>query len=198
MGPLSVLNTGHPGFRREKRTRRSETKVDRTTKKDWVGALHDTFGSVGLVVVTHYSGLTVAEMTDLRGKMRAAGASFKVVKNRLTRLALAETEYEAIADLFKGPTAIAFSKDPVMAAKVAVDYAKTNEKLRILGGSLGTNRLDVDGVKALASLPSLDELRGRLVGMISTPATRIAGVLQAPAGQLARVLNAKAQKDEAA
>ncbi len=172
--------------------------MDRNTKKDWVGALHDTFGTVGLVVVTHYSGLTVAEMTDLRGKMRASGAGFKVVKNRLTRLALAETEYETLADLFTGPTAIAFSKDPVMAAKVAVDYAKANEKLKILGGSLGNKRLDVEGVKALATLPSLDELRGRLVGMISTPATRIAGVLQAPAGQLARVMRAQAEKGEAA
>ena len=172
--------------------------MDRNTKKDWVGALHDTFGTVGLVVVTHYSGLTVAEMTDLRGKMRASGAGFKVVKNRLTRLALAETEYETLADLFTGPTAIAFSKDPVMAAKVAVDYAKANEKLKILGGSLGNKRLDVEGVKALATLPSLDELRGRLVGMISTPATRSAGVLQAPAGQLARVMRAQAEKGEAA
>ena len=172
--------------------------MDRATKKEWVGSLHGTLGDVGLVVVTHYSGLTVAEMTDLRGKMRAAGASFKVVKNRLTRLALAGTEYETIADLFVGPTAIAFSKDPVAAAKVAVDYAKANEKLKILGGSLGDKRLDVNGVKALATLPSLDELRARLVGMISTPATRIAGVLQASAGQFARVLRAKAEKDEAA
>jgi len=172
--------------------------VDRATKKDWVGSLHGTLGDVGLVVVTHYMGLTVAEMTDLRGKMRAAGASFKVVKNRLTRLALAGTDYEKIADLFKGPTAIAFSKDPVAAAKVAVDYAKANEKLKILGGSLGELVLNVDGVKALATLPSLDELRARLLGMVSTPATRIAGVLQAPAGQLARVLRAKAEKDEAA
>lgn len=172
--------------------------MDRATKKDWVGSLHGTLGDVGLVVVTHYMGLTVAEMTDLRGKMRAAGASFKVVKNRLTRLALAGTDYEKIADLFKGPTAIAFSKDPVAAAKVAVDYAKANEKLKILGGSLGELVLNVDGVKALATLPSLDELRARLLGMVSTPATRIAGVLQAPAGQLARVLRAKAEKDEAA
>jgi len=172
--------------------------VDRATKKDWIGSLHGTLGEVGLVVVTHYSGLTVAEMTDLRGKMRAAGASFKVVKNRLTRLALAGTEYENLADLFKGPTAIAISKDPVAAAKVATDYAKANEKLKILGGSLGTKRLGVDGIKALATLPSLDALRGSLLGMLNTPATRIAGVVAAPAGQLARVLRAKAEKDEAA
>ena len=172
--------------------------MDRTTKKEWVGSLHGTFGEVGLVVVARYSGLTVAEMTDLRGKMRAAGASFKVVKNRLTRLALSGTDYEKIADMFKGPTAIAFSKDPVAAAKVVVDYAKTNDKLVVVGGALGTNVLDVNGVKALATLPSLDELRGRLLGMIQTPATRIAGVLQAPAGQLARVMSAKAKQGEAA
>jgi large subunit ribosomal protein L10 len=172
--------------------------VDRTTKKEWVGSLHGTLGDVGLVVVARYSGMTVAEMTDLRGKMRKAGASFKVVKNRLTRLALSGTDYEKIADLFTGPTAIAFSKDPVAAAKVAVDYAKTNEKLVIVGGSLGTNELDVNGIKALAALPSLDALRASLLGMISTPATRIAGVLQAPAGQLARVLKAKAEQGEAA
>jgi large subunit ribosomal protein L10 len=172
--------------------------VDRATKKEWVGSLHGALGEAGLVVVTHYTGMTVAEMTTLRGRMRGAGASFKVVKNRLTRLALAGTGYEDLADLFKGPTAIAFSKDPVAAAKVAVEYAKANEKLKILGGSLGGKSLDTDGVKALATLPSLDELRGRLLGMISTPATRIAGVLQAPAGQLARVLKAKAEKDDAA
>ncbi len=172
--------------------------MDRTTKKEWVGSLHGTLGEVGLVVVTRYSGLTVAEITDLRGKMRNAGAGFKVVKNRLTRLALSGTEYEKLADLFKGPTAIAFSKDPVAAAKIAVEYAKANEKLVIVGGALGSNVLDVNGVKALATLPSLDELRGRLIGMISTPATRIAGVLQAPAGQLARVLSAKAKQGEAA
>lgn len=172
--------------------------MDRTQKQDWVGALHGTFADVSLVVVTHYSGLTVKEMTDLRTKMRAAGASFKVTKNRLTRLALAGTDYEGLTDIFTGPTAIAFSKDPVAAAKVAVDYAKTNDKLVILGGSLGSQALDVNGVKALASLPSLDELRAKLVGMLQTPATRIACVLQAPAGQMARVLRAKAEKDEAA
>lgn len=174
-----------------------ETKVDRIQKKEWVGSLNSKLVESGLVVVTHYTGLTVAEITDLRAKMRAAGASFKVTKNRLTKLALSGTEYESIADLFVGPTAIATSKDPVAAAKVVADYAKANDKLKILGGSLGNKRLDVDGVKALATLPSLDELRGRLIGMISTPATRIAGVLQAPAGQVARVLRAKADKDAA-
>lgn len=172
--------------------------MDRTQKSELVGSLHQSFEDTGLVVVTHYKGLTVAEITDLRAKMNAAGASFKVTKNRLTRLALAGTKFEGLGTLFIGPTAIAFSKDPVAAAKVAVEFAKGNEKLVILGGALGSNALGVDGVKALATLPSLDELRARLVGMISTPATRIAGVLQAPAGQLARVLNAKATKEQAA
>lgn len=175
-----------------------ETKVDRTQKKEWVGTLHETLGDASVVVVTHYMGLTVAEMTSLRAKMRAAGAGFKVTKNRLTKLALEGTAYENIADLFTGPTAIAFSKDPVAAAKVTAEFAKVNDKLKILGGSMNGNRLDQEGVKALATLPSLDELRGRLIGMISTPATRIAAVLQAPAGQVARVLRAKADKDAAA
>ena len=173
-------------------------KVDRTTKKEWVGSLHNTLSEVASVVVVRNSGLTVAEISDLRGKMRKAGAGFKVVKNRLTRLALTGTEYEKIADLFTGPTAIAFSKDPVAAAKIAVEFAKTNDKLVLVGGALGTNVLDVNGLKALATLPSLDELRGKLLGMIQTPATRIAGVLQAPAGQLARVLKAKADQGQAA
>jgi large subunit ribosomal protein L10 len=190
-------NDGHDGFRQD-HLDVLETKVDRTQKKQWIGSLHGTLGEVGLVVVTHYSGLTVAEMTSLRVKMRAAGASFKVTKNRLTKLALQGTDYETIADLFTGPTAIAISADPVAAAKVVAEFAKTNDKLKILGGSLGGNRLDVDGVKALATLPSLDELRAKLVGMISTPATRIAAVLQAPGGQVARVLAAYAKKDEAA
>jgi len=133
-------------------------------------------------------------MTDLRRKMSGAGASFKVTKNRLTRLALAGTRFEGISSLFTGPTAIAYSRDPVAAAKVAVEYSKNNAKLVILGGALGADLLDIEGVKALATLPSLDELRGRLLGMIQTPATRIAAVLRAPAGQLARVLNAQAEK----
>ena len=175
-----------------------ETNVDRKEKSELVAALHEKFVEAGLVVVTHNQGLTVAEVTDLRRKVRSAGAGFKVTKNRLTRLALAGTKFEGIGKLFTGPTAIAYSLDPVAAAKVVVDFAKGNEKLVILGASLGSNVLDVDGVKALATLPSLDELRGRLLGMLQTPATRIAGVLQAPGGQIARLLSAKAKKDEAA
>jgi large subunit ribosomal protein L10 len=155
------------------------------------------FEDTGVVVVAHYQGLTVAQMSTLRGRMKAAGASVKVAKNRLAKIALQGTDIEHIGDLFKGPTVIAYSKNPVAAPKVAVDFAKTNDKLVILGGALGRTSLNVDGVKALATMPSLDELRARLVGMIKTPATRIAGVLQAPGGQVARVLAAYAKKDEA-
>lgn len=171
--------------------------MDRAQKSELVGSLHQTFEDVSIVVVAHNKGLSVGEITDLRRKMRAAGASFKVTKNRLTRLALSGTRFEGLSDLFIGPTTIAYSQDPVAAAKVAVDFAKANEKLVILGGALGTNKLDVEGVKALATLPSLDELRGRILGMIQTPATRIAGILQQPGGQIARVLKARAEKDAA-
>lgn len=172
--------------------------MERSQKEAKVAALHDAFRAAQLVVVAHQSGMTVAQSTDLRRKMRAAGASFRVTKNRLARIALKGTAFEQIGDLFKGPTAIAVSGDPVAAAKVAVDYARTNDKLIIVGGGLGGKLLDPKGVEALSKLPSLDELRGRLLGMIQTPATRIAGVLQAPGAQLARVLNAYATKDEAA
>lgn len=172
--------------------------MDRSEKSSLVSSLRERFDGATLVVVTRQSGLTVAESTDLRRKMLQAGASYKVTKNRLTRLALEGTQFTKLADLFTGPTAIATSTDPVAAAKVAVDFAKTNEKLTIVGGALNDQVLDADGIKALATLPSLDALRGKLLGMIQTPATRIAGVLQAPAGQLARVLRAKADKGEAA
>lgn len=172
--------------------------MDRTQKEATIADLHSKLQDVSVVVVTHHLGLTVAEVTDLRVKMRAAGASFKVTKNRLARRALKGTQFEGIDALFKGPTAIAYSKDPVAAAKVAAEYAKSNDKLAIIGGSLNGAELDAEGVKALATLPSLDELRAKIVGMIQTPATRIAGVLQAPGGQVARVLSAYAKKDEAA
>jgi large subunit ribosomal protein L10 len=150
-----------------------------------------------MVVVTRNQGLTVAEVTDLRRRMRAAGANFKVAKNRLALLALDGTKFASISPLLKGPTALAWARDPVAVAKVAVEFAKTNEKFVVIGGALGTQSLNADGIKALSELPSLDALRAGLLGMISTPATRIAGVLQAPAGQLARVLLAYAKKDEA-
>lgn len=160
--------------------------------------MNSVFGKAELVVVTRYSGLTVQEMSDLRRQMRGAGADFKVTKNRLTRLALEGTRFKSLADLFKGPTAIAFSKDPVAAAKVATDFAKKNEKLVVVGGAMGETVLNPEGVKALAAMPSLNELRGKIVGLLNAPATKIAGVLQAPAGQLARVLNAYASKGQAA
>jgi len=148
--------------------------------------------------VAHYAGLNVADMTALRARMREAGASVRVAKNRLAKLALKGTDAETIADLLQGPTMIAFSNDPVAAPKVAADFAKTHQNLVILGGAMGSTSLDPDGVKALAALPSLDELRAKLVGMISTPATRIAQVLSAPGGQVARVISAYSEKGEAA
>lgn len=177
---------------------RLETKVDRVAKEQLVSDLHDVFEGSTSVVVTHYIGLSVSEMGDLRSQMREAGASFKVTKNRLTQLALAGTKYEGLSDLFTGPTAIAYADDPVAAAKAVVGFAKKNEKLVVLGGAVGEETLDVDGVKALATLPSLDELRAKIVGMLNTPATRIAGVMQAPAGQVARVLSARGQQSDAA
>ena len=172
--------------------------MDRTEKERLVSELNGIFTEAGLVVVTHYKGLTVDEITGLRAEMRKAGARYKVTKNRLTRRALDGTPYAGLADLFTGPTGIAFSHDPVAAAKVSMDFAKKNEKFVVLGAGLGGQILDEAGVKALANLPSLDELRGRLVGMISTPATRIAGILQQPGGSLARVLSAYAAQDDAA
>jgi len=173
--------------------------VDRTEKEDLVATLHQTFDESAMVVVTHYSGLTVSEMGDLRDRMRETGAKFRVTKNRLTRLALKDTKFEALSDMFTGPTAIAYSDDPVAAAKASVEFAKENDKLIVLGGALGEEMLDASGVKALASLPSLDELRGKLVGLLVSPATKVAQVLQAPGGQVARVIGAySAQGEEAA
>jgi large subunit ribosomal protein L10 len=172
--------------------------VDRTQKETLIASLNQLFGSTTLVVVAKPLGLTVAESTDLRRRMRDAGASYKVAKNRLIKLALKGTQFEGLAQLFAGPTAIAYSSDPVAAARVIVAYADKNEKLKILGAGLGARLLDVNGVNALAKLPSLDELRAKLLGMVQTPAARIAQVLQAPGAQLARVVNAHAQKDQAA
>ena len=172
--------------------------MDRAQKEQKVAELNETFGAVNLLVVTHNTGLTVTEITDLRRQIRSAGASFKVTKNRLTRLALMGTKFEALQTLFTGPTAIAYSDDPVAAAKVCVEFAKKNAKLSLVGGALGEEVLDADGVTALAKLPSLDELRGKLIGTLQAPATKVAMVLQAPAGQLARVLSAYGSQGEAA
>ena len=170
--------------------------MDRAEKRQLVATLNETFSNASVVVVAHYSGLTVAQMSALRRQMREAGASLKVAKNRLVKIALEGTALANAAPLFKGPTVIAYSSDPVAAPKVAVDFARGHDKFVILGGAMGTTNLDPEGVRALATLPSIEELRARLVGVIQTPATRVAQVLNAPAAQLARVFQAYADKDK--
>src|SRR5215471_17083607 len=159
-----------------------ETAMDRAQKQEAIETLKGVFDGAGAVVVTHYLGLTVAEMTDLRGKLREQGAQLKVVKNTLVQKALAGSAGEAGDALFKGPVAIAFAPDPVSAAKVVTQYAKDNEKFTVVGGLLGETVLNQQAVKSLASLPSLDQIRAQLIGLIQAPATKVAGVLQAPAG----------------
>ncbi len=171
--------------------------MDRTEKREFVSSLAAVFAETSMVVVTRNNGLTVAEVTDLRRRMRAAGANFKVAKNRLAVLALDGTNFGGIKPMLKGPTALAWARDPVAVSKVAIEFAKINEKLVIIGGALGKQTLDASGVRALSELPSLDTLRAGLLGMLATPATRIAGILQAPGGQLARVFAAYAKRDEA-
>ena len=175
-----------------------EKAVNRSEKAEAIVELNRTFQDANLMVITRQSGLTVEEVTDLRRKIRAAGASYKVTKNRLTLRALEGTPFTALGPMFTGPTAIAYSKDPVAAAKVVAAFAKGNEKLSIVGGALDGNLLDVAGVQALATLPSLDALRGKIIGLLQAPATKIAGVLAAPAGQLARVFSAYGAKEDGA
>src|SRR6516165_7624733 len=177
---------------------RRELAVERAAKKEAVEELRTVFETTGVAIVAHYSGLTVAQMQTLRKQMKQAGAAVKVSKNRLAKIALEGTDVASIGSLLKGPTVIATSKDPVAAPKVAIDFAKANEKFVILGGAMGTTVLNPDGVKALASLPSLDELRGKLVGLIMAPATKLAQLSNAPAAKLARVIQAHASKGEAA
>lgn len=172
--------------------------MDRTEKREFVAGLHQALAATSMIVVTHNQGLTVAEATDLRRKMRAAGVTFKVAKNRLAHLALEGTPFDGLKPMLKGPTALAWSTDAVAAAKATVEFAKTNEKFVLVGGALGRQTLDASGVRTLAELPGLDQLRGRILGMIATPATRVAGVLQGSAGQLARVFGAFAKKGEEA
>lgn len=171
--------------------------MERSEKREFVESLAATFAETSFVLVARNDGLTVADVSELRRKMRAAGASYKVAKNRLATRALEGTRFQGVSPLLKGPTALAWSTDPVAVAKTAVEFAKTNDKFVVLGGALGTQTLNADGVKALAELPSLETLRAQLLGLIQTPATRIAGVLQAPGGQVARVLAAYAKKDAA-
>ncbi|MCB1883613.1 MAG: 50S ribosomal protein L10 [Geminicoccaceae bacterium] len=166
----------------------------RSEKATVIDGLHDALKASGVVVVTHYKGLTVAEITQLRAQVRAAGASFRVTKNSLTKLALKDTDYAGLDGLFEGPTAIAVSSDPVAAPKVVAAFAKKNDKLKIVGGGLGATVLDEAAVRSLAELPSLDELRAKLLSLLNTPASRIVGILQAPGGQIARVLAAHAEK----
>ncbi|GGG27221.1 50S ribosomal protein L10 [Chelatococcus composti] len=175
-----------------------ESKVDRAAKADLVATLNEVFKSTGVVVVAHYAGLTVADMQKLRREMKQVGATVKVAKNRLAKIALEGTDVASIGSLLRGPTLLAYSSDPVAAPKVAVEFAKANDKFVILGGAMGATALNTDGVKALASLPSLDELRGKLVGLIQAPATKIAQVVNAPAAKVARVFGAYAKRDEAA
>jgi len=171
--------------------------LERAEKRDVVTALHDVIAKTGAVVVAHYAGLTVAQMTRLRSDMRSAGGQVKVAKNRLVKLALEGTDAKGIADLLKGPTCLAYSADPIAAPKVAVKFAKANEKFVILGGAMGTTVLDAKGVNSLADLPSLDELRGKLIGLIQAPASKIARTLNEPGAQLARVFAAYGNKEAA-
>jgi large subunit ribosomal protein L10 len=171
--------------------------VERTEKRDFVASLATVFGETSFVLVGRNAGLTVAAVDDLRRRMKANGATYKVAKNRLAMRALDGTRFQGISPLLKGPTALAWSSDPVAVAKTAVEFAKGNDKFVILGGALGNQMLDANGIKALAELPSLETLRASLLGMIQTPASRIASVLQAPGGQLARVFKAYADRDAA-
>lgn len=164
--------------------------MDRAQKPVVVEELNRVFNEVGVVVVTRNLGLSVAQSTQLRIKMREAGATYKVTKNSLAKIATKGTSYESLSDLLTGPVALASSIDPVAAAKVVVEFAKTNDKLEIVGGAMGDTTLDVNGVKALATMPSLDELRAKIVGLIQAPATKVVQIVQAPAGQLARVFGA--------
>jgi large subunit ribosomal protein L10 len=168
--------------------------VERSQKQVLVATLHQDLSDTVCVVVTHQTGLSVAEATQLRRQMRSAGAGYRVTKNRLAKRALEGTPFAELAPLFTGPTAIAFSRDPVAAAKAAVEFANRNNKLTVVGGGLSGQRLDAAAVKALATLPSLDELRSKIIGLVNAPATKLATLLQTPAGQLARVLAAHSEQ----
>ena len=171
--------------------------MDRSQKTDAVAQLNAVFNEAGVVVVTRNLGLTVAQSTDLRTKMRDVGASYQVAKNRLAKLALKDTDDTSIEEYLVGPTALAYSADPVAAAKAVVEFAKTNDKLEIVGGSMGSTALDANGVKALAAMPSLDELRAKIVGLVNAPATKVVQLVNAPASKLARVFGAYAAKEAA-
>jgi large subunit ribosomal protein L10 len=171
--------------------------MDRSQKAESVASLNAVFNEVGVVVITRNLGMSVAQSTVLRGKVRDAGATYKVAKNRLAKLAIKDTNYAGIDEMFTGPTAIASSVDPIAAAKAVVDFAKTTDKIEIVGGSMGTQVLNAEGIKALASMPSLDELRAKLIGLVQAPATKLAQLSTAPAAKLARVFSAYAEKEAA-
>src|SRR5262245_39107912 len=171
--------------------------MDRSQKAESVAQLNAVFNEVGVVVITRNLGMSVAQSTALRGKVRDAGATYKVAKNRLAKLAIKDTNYEGLDELFSGPTAIATSVDPVAAAKAVVDFAKTTDKIEIVGGTMGAQVLNAEGIKALASMPSLDELRAKLIGLVQAPATKLAQLTTAPAAKLARVVGAYAAKEAA-
>ena len=171
--------------------------MDRAQKRELVASLNEQWKGSGVIVVAHYKGMTVAQMTDFRKRMTEAGGSVKVAKNRLAKLAVMDTDISSISDLLTGQTCVAYSDDPVSAARVSVRYARENEKLVILGGAMGATRLDSSGVQALADLPSLDELRGQLIGLLQAPASKIARILNEPGGMLARVLAAKGAQETA-
>ncbi len=172
--------------------------MDRAAKAGLVSALRDVFKNTGVIVVAHNTGMVAAQSADLRKRVKDAGGTVKVAKNKLAQLALKDTDAEGISELLKGPTVLAYSKDPIAAAKVAVTYAKGNDKLVILGGAMGKTILDAKGVKALADLPSLDELRAKFIGLLNAPATKIARTVKEPGAKLARVIQAKAAQSEAA
>jgi large subunit ribosomal protein L10 len=191
------VQPGGPSFWKAA-NRREQAQVERAAKKQAIDDLNGVFKDTSVAIVAHYSGLTVAQMQVLRRQMKQAGAAVKVSKNRLAKIALEGTDVVSIGPLLKGPTVIATSKDPVAAPKVAIEFAKANEQFVILGGAMGTTVLNLDAVKALASLPSLDELRAKIVGLLVAPATKIAQLTNAPAAKLARVVQAYASKGEAA
>jgi large subunit ribosomal protein L10 len=193
LGSFQVADSNPAGW---KRTANRREPLERAAKSEAIASLGQLFKSTKVVVVAHYSGLTVAQMQTLRRQMKQAGAAVKVAKNRLAKIALEGSDVASIAPLLKGPTLIAFSGDPVAAPKVAVDFAKANERFVIIGGAMGKTSLDPNGVKALAALPSLDELRAKIIGLIQAPATKVAQVVNAPAAKLARVVQAYAAKND--
>jgi len=168
--------------------------VKRSDKNKFVQNLKEELKDSSSVIVAHYAGLSVKETDKLRKALRSNGAKFKITKNRLTKIALTETQFESISDLFNGPTAIAYSNDPIAPSKISVDFEKKHENFKIVGGSFEGEKIDLSKIYFLATLPSLDEVRGQLIGLISTPARTIASILQVPGSQLARLLNSRSEE----